>query len=208
MVACLSLHQNVTFDHHLICHCLNPCLQRFLKVIPLFCTAQHVLRILNWKHWKTSRNLSKMASVRPRDKKGCYRRRKENERREELRFRFKRNAEEPSVIIESDGRQNNEEKGFLLTGRRIVELGVLAKALDTGCQTCGNPLQLSNCSQETTSGLGSFLYITCSNSDCGEINVCLTNKTHWASNNPRGRPIFDVNTKLAAGTCILFISFR
>ena len=53
-----------------------------------------------------------MASVRPRDKKGCYRRRKENERREELRFRFKRNAEEPSVIIESDGRQNNEEKGF------------------------------------------------------------------------------------------------
>lgn len=149
-----------------------------------------------------------MAAVRPRDKRGCFRKRKDNERREKLRIRFKRNAEEPSVIMESDGRQSNEEKGFLLTGRRVVELDVLAKALDSGCQTCGNLLQLSNCSQETTSGLGSFLYITCSNSDCGEINVCLTNKTHRASNNPRGRPIFDVNTKLAAGTFMFFNIFR
>lgn len=177
-----------------------------LKVIPLHCAISTAHR--NRKRRETSRNLSKMAAVRPRDKRGCFRKRKDNERREKLHIRFKRNAEEPSVIMVSDGRQSNEEKGFLLTGIRVVELDVLAKALDSGCQTCGNPLQLSNCSQETTSGLGSFLYITCSNSDCGEINVCLTNKTHQASNNPRGRPIFDVNTKLAAGTFMFFNVFR
>lgn len=109
--------------------------------------------------------------------------------------------------MESDGRHNNEEKGFLLTGRCVVELDVLAKALDSGCQTCVNVLQLSNCSQETISRLGSFLYITCSNSDCGEINVCLTNKTHQAGNEQRGRPVFDVNTKLTAGTFIFLLFF-
>ena len=158
------------------------------KVIPLFCTAQSLLRILHWKHWETSRNLSKIAAVR----RGCFRKRKDTERREKLRIRFKRNAEDPSVIMESDGRQSNEEKGFLLTGRRVVELEVLAKALDSGCQTCGNLLQLSNCSQETTSGLGSFYILrvrTVTERDW-EINVCLTNKTPRASNNPRGRPIF------------------
>lgn len=71
-----------------------------------------------------------MAAVR----RGCFRKRKDNERREKLRIRFKQNAEEPSVIMESDGRQSNEEKGFLLTGRRVVELDVLAKALDSGFQ--------------------------------------------------------------------------
>ena len=49
----------------------------FVKVIPLFCTAQSLLRILHWKHRETSRNLSKMAAVRPRDKRGCFRKRAE-----------------------------------------------------------------------------------------------------------------------------------
>lgn len=56
-----------------------------------------------------------------------------------------------------------------------------------------------NCLRETVSGLGNFLYVTWSNSDCGEINVCHTSKTHRSSDKRRGRPIFDVNTKLAAG---------
>jgi len=73
-----------------------------------------------------------MAAIRPRDKRGCFQQRKENERQEKQCIWFKRNAEELSVIVESDGRH----KGFLLTGRRVVQLDVLAKALYSGCQTC------------------------------------------------------------------------
>ena len=88
---------------------------------------------------------------------------------------------------------------FKLSGRRVVELEVLAAALDGGWKVCNTPLQLSSCTNETLSGLGSFLYIVCSNSECGEINVCHTNKTHCVAGTTRGRPIFYVNTKIAAG---------
>ena len=104
-------------------------------------------------------------------------------------------------------KQGNEKKlgepevcsGFSLHGRRVVELNVLAGALDGGCEACGAALRLSDCIKETVSGLGSLLYICCSNSECGETNVCRTNRTHRSTGNTRGRPIFDVNTKLAAG---------
>ena len=104
-------------------------------------------------------------------------------------------------------KQGNEKKlgepevgsGFSLRGRRVVELNVLAEALDGGCEACGAALRLSDCLKETVSGLGSLLYICCSNSECGETNVCRTNKTHRSAGTTRGRPIFDVNTKLAAG---------
>ena len=88
---------------------------------------------------------------------------------------------------------------FSLRGRRVVELNVLAEALDGGCEACGAVLRLSDCIKETLSGLGSLLYICCSNSECGETNICRTNKTHRSTGTTRGRPIFDVNTKLAAG---------
>ena len=74
----------------------------------------------------------------------------------------------------------------------IELLNVLAEALDGGCEACGAALQLSDC-------IGSLLYICCSNSECGETNICRTNKTHRSTGTTRGRPIFDVNTKLAAG---------
>ena len=57
----------------------------------------------------------------------------------------------------------------------------------------------------TISGLGSFLYIMCGDLECGEVNVCTTNKSHRAAGAGRGRPIFDVNTKLASGTVGIFI---
>ena len=88
---------------------------------------------------------------------------------------------------------------FSLRGRRVVELNVLAEALDGGCEACGAVLRLSDCIKETLSGLGSLLYVCCSNSECGETNICRTNKTHRSTGTTRGRPIFDVNTKLAAG---------
>lgn len=138
-----------------------------------------------------------MAAMRPRDKKGCFRRLKEYKRREMSAINCKvvgKGVEE----VELDTEVHCEPQSCLeLRGRRIVELDVLAKELE--CKSCGASLQLLNCFRETVSGLGSFLYITCSNSDCGEINVCHTNKVHRSSDKRRGRPIFDVNTKLAAG---------
>ena len=88
---------------------------------------------------------------------------------------------------------------FSLRGRRVVELNVLAEALDGGCEACGAVLRLSDYIKQTLSGLGSLLYVCCSNSECGETNICRTNKTHRSTGTTRGRPIFDVNTKLAAG---------
>ncbi|CAH3150246.1 unnamed protein product, partial [Pocillopora meandrina] len=83
-------------------------------------------------------------------------------------------------------------------GRRVVELNVLPEALDGRCEACGAALRHSNCIKETVSGLGSLLYVCCSNSECEETNICRTNKTHRSAGTTRGRPIFDVNTKLAA----------
>ena len=104
-------------------------------------------------------------------------------------------------------KQENEKRvrdlevcsGFPLRGRRVVELNVLPEALEWGCEACGAALRLSNCIKETVSGLGLLLYVCCSNSECGETNICRTNKTHRNTGTTRGRPIFDVNTKLAAG---------
>ena len=90
-------------------------------------------------------------------------------------------------------------------GRQVIKLDVLARALDS-CSACGKALQLSNCQDETISGLGSFLYIMCSDLECEEVNVCTTNKWHRATGAGRFRPIFDVNTKLAAGWYIYLIS--
>lgn len=71
---------------------------------------------------------------------------------------------------------------------------------------CEAALQLFDCIKEPVSGLGSLLYISCSNSECGETNTCRTNKTHRSTGTTRGRPIFDVNTKLAAGLFTLNVA--
>ena len=95
-----------------------------------------------------------------------------------------------------------------ISGRRVVKLGLLAEALDRGCNTCAKPLQLSRITDETVSGLGSFLYIMCSNPDCGELNICQTSKTHRVPGRMRGCPIFNVNTKLAAGLLCDFVTYH
>ena len=67
--------------------------------------------------------------------------------------------------------------GFSLRGRRFVELNVFPEVLDGGCEACGAALRLSDRVKETLSGLGSLLYMCCSNWECGETNICRTNKT-------------------------------
>ena len=63
-------------------------------------------------------------------------------------------------------KQENEKKksvrdpgvfsGFSLRGRRVVELNVLADALDGGCEACSTALRLSNCINETVTGLDCY----------------------------------------------------
>ncbi len=90
-----------------------------------------------------------------------------------------------------------------LVSRRIVELDLLSKELDSGCQTCGNlwkPVEAVKLCPGNGSCLGSYLYISCTDRDCGEINLCHTNIMHKINDNSgHGRNVFDVNTKLAAG---------
>ena len=50
---------------------------------------------------------------------------------------------------------------FAETGKRVVECDFLAKELCGGSKSCGKPFRLADCTQETISGLGSLLYITC-----------------------------------------------
>ena len=145
--------------------------------------------------------------TKSRDKKGFFVSSKEKGRREKLKNIWKRKC----CDVEGDGGVSTKKKcieagSCNFRGRRVIELDVLARALDSGCRACGKALQLSNCHDETISGLGSFLYIMCSDPECGEVNVCTTNKSHRAAGAGRGRPIFDVNTKLAAGRYIYLIS--
>ena len=64
-------------------------------------------------------------------------------------------ADAVKVSFQSEG-----ESETLLSGRRVVELGLLSKELADGFNYCRSPLQLSNCWKETVSGLSSFLHIT------------------------------------------------
>ena len=56
--------------------------------------------------------------------------------------------------------QSECESETVLSGRSVVELGLLSKELADDCNYCRSPLQLSNFWKETVSGLGSFPYIT------------------------------------------------
>ena len=55
--------------------------------------------------------------------------------------------------------QSECDSDTVLSGKRVVELGLLSKELADGCNYCRSPLQLSNCWKETVSVLGSFLYV-------------------------------------------------
>ena len=55
--------------------------------------------------------------------------------------------------------QSECESETVLSGRRVVEFGLLSKEIADGCNDGRSPLQLSNCWKEAVSGLGSFLYV-------------------------------------------------
>ncbi len=57
------------------------------------------------------------------------------------------------------------------------------------CPDCGTDLKLRNITKETRSGLGSYLYILCDNSECQHLAKITTGTM-------KGK-VFDVNQKLA-----------
>ena len=81
-----------------------------------------------------------------------------------------------------------------LSGRRIVDPGVLALKLDDGCASCKSPLRLSNCVQVKRVGFASMLYIRC---ECGFITNVPTCASHQGSSSRS--VVYDVNTKAAMG---------
>ena len=171
------------------------------KVIPLFCTAHPLLRvILRHPRWRRLFPL-----VRKEQTRATF---------AELKLLF---AILPQIGWELPGLQltNKEMKKKCVWSRSlqwcftlqpsscgIKFKNVLAEALDGAVNPMG---QLYG--SLTVSGLGSLLCICCSNSKCGETNICRTNKTHRSTRTTRGRPIFDVNTKFAAeftSCCVCF----
>ena len=138
-----------------------------------------------------------LAGKLARKKNGRFQSKALKRRTENLLDSRKRKSSDSLADVIKVSFQSECESATVLSGRRVVELGLLSKELADGCNYCRSPLQLSNCWKETVSGLGSFLYITCREDNCGEINVYHTSKVHRVSD--RGRPVFDVNTKLASG---------
>ena len=90
----------------------------------------------------------------------------------------------------------------MITGRRVVEWGVLLEELTRGCHSCGlGPLTLSLFSVvgELVKGLGGYLYVECS--VCRFISRIKYGKAHHRDGKATGMPEFDVNTKLGISEC-------
>jgi hypothetical protein len=86
---------------------------------------------------------------------------------------------------------------FPFIGRRVVELGFVAEQLSRGCRVCGTILQLVDTRFERRYGLGAIMRIECRS--CGVLTDVLTGKRHYDSSKKKTMPVFDVNTKVAAG---------
>ena len=136
--------------------CLSSDAFPVFKVVPLFCTAQPLLCItLRHPRWQLFYPLARKGQTR--------------DAFAEVKLLFV--IRMPQIGLQHPGllpkKQGNEKKlgepevcsGFSLCSPRVVELNVLAEALDGGCEACGAALRLFKCLTETVSGLGSLLYI-------------------------------------------------
>lgn len=84
-------------------------------------------------------------------------------------------------------------------GRRVIEFDCLLSGLKfyQGCLLGPVPLTYDSVVGELKRGLGGYLYVMCSNTDCRYINKVAYGKTHHIRK--RGMPCFSVNTKLETG---------
>ena len=95
-----------------------------------------------------------------RKKKGHFQSTAVKSRTENVLYSRKRKSTDSLADAIKVSFQSQCESETVLSGRCVVELGLLSKELADGFNYCRSPLQLSNCWKETLSGLGSFLYIT------------------------------------------------
>ena len=144
-----------------------------IKVIPLFCTAQTLLRIiLRHPRWRRFFPLARKEQTR--------------DAFAELKLSF-------AIIMPQIGWQL---AGLLSETRKWKKCAWSRSVQWFFTSRPSTALRLFNCINEPVSGLGSQLYICCSNSGCGETNIYGTNKTHRGTRTTRERLIFDVNTNL------------
>ena len=83
-------------------------------------------------------------------------------------------------------------------GRHVVELGVLADALQA-CTQCSLPLSLSSTIGEHQFGLGGFLLVVCDNPACSLVNRVPLGKRRKAGSKIRA---WDINSKAAIGNIV------
>ena len=99
-----------------------------------------------------------------RTKCGRFVRKREQERRNKVVERIQhvkkgKDVEQLSLITNDTNNSSEFEENPALSGRRIVEINVLAEYLDKkGCTVCKRNLKLSDVETETKCGLGSLFY--------------------------------------------------
>ena len=81
------------------------------------------------------------------------------------------------VVIDTSADESMEISDSWRSGRRVVDLGVLADGLSK-CTFCSYPLHLSDTVGETIRGLGGYLHVVCKNSVCQEKNLVPYGKQH------------------------------
>ena len=137
---------------------------------------------------------SSQCLILPRAKKGHFTSAASVRQRQLSSTRFKRiNAGRANTDVHEEKLGEHECGDGEITwkdGRRVVELGELAKGLEA-CSVCEEPLQLKNIVGEKRYGLGSLLYVQC---ECSNVNAVYTGKSHRPSSSHHGLPIYDVNT--------------
>ena len=116
-------------------------------VIPQYCTAHPVLHITSQKWCNLACVISNTGKMVPsisegnlaRHKNGRFQKMLDNVRTKSLCLERKR--------LSKSGKGPNESPvcEFLVTGRCIIELSLLANQLDSGCSVSGMPLRLPPC---------------------------------------------------------------
>lgn len=93
--------------------------------------------------------------------------------------------------------ENKDENPCIISGRRVVNLKVMAQHMD--CTSCKAVLSLRNIEKETRRGLASIFLVRCR--DCLILNIVPTDNVHPG---PGNRSLFAVNSDAVAGKAFKF----
>ena len=102
------------------------------------------------------------------------------------------------IVCEEQSTEVTEEKStFVVAGRRIIDIELVANCLARGCSTCKSELRLLDIVSENRQGLASIFSIKCQS--CGILNAVQTSKT--VAGMTGKRRTFSINAKAAVGEC-------